>query len=232
MATDSYRTVVKRVHPHAWRWQVLGAVLALAASLAAGVWWGMHIAAPASVTLDDQSALQDRVIQLQLQTEADQQTVKQLRDDLGQQATDIADLEDLLSLYRSVVAPEETDTAAILRPPDLRRTAEPGVWQLTLVVHRGIEADALFRGNLALKIVGQGEFQPDIRLVGEVDSQKTSGVFPLVFRYLRQVQVVISLPEGFVPEAIESVVTLTSPEKHTIRRADRWQELMEPSSAS
>ena len=93
-------------------------------------------------------------------------------------------------------------------------------------MHRGIEADALFRGNLALKIVGQGEFQPDIRLVGEVDSQKTSGVFPLVFRYLRQVQVVISLPEGFVPEAIESVVTLTGPVRRTLRRSDRWQDLV------
>ena len=231
MSPEPYRTVVKRVHPHAWRWQLLGATCALAASLAAGVWWGMQIVPPEAVGLEDGSGLRDRLTQLQLQTEADQQTVNQLRNDLSQQATDIADLEALLSLYRSVVAPEETDAAVIMRPPDLQKTAEQNVWRLTLIVHRGVEADAVYRGDLALKIVGQGDAQPDIRLRGEVDSQKTSGVFPLVFRYLQQVQVVISLPEGFVPEAIESVVRLTSPEKKTIRRADRWQELMTPSSA-
>ena len=52
-----------------------------------------------------------------------------------------------------------------------------------------------------------------------------SGVFPLRFRYLQQVQVVISLPEAFVPETIESVVTLVEPARQTIRRSDVWGDL-------
>ena len=41
----------------------------------------------------------------------------------------------------------------------------------------------------------------------------------------QQVQVVISLPEAFVPETIESVVTLVEPARQTIRRSDVWGDL-------
>jgi hypothetical protein len=72
---------------------------------------------------------------------------------------------------------------------------------------------------------------PEVRLIDEVDSESVSGVFPLRFRYLQQVQVVISLPEAFVPETIESVVTLVEPARQTIRRSDAWGDLEISSSA-
>ena len=225
MSSEPYRTVVKRVHPHAWRWQLLGATCALAASLAAGVWWGMQIVPPEDVGLEDGSGLRDRLTQLQLQTEADQQTVNQLRNHLTQQAADIAELEQLLAFYRSVVAPEETDAPVILRQPDLNAAAEQGVWRMAVIVHRGADGEAVFKGDLRLEIRGRGPGEPQIRGLSEVDSEIDSSVFPIRFRYLQQVQVVISLPEGFVPETIESVMTLTAPVKHTARRIDRWEDL-------
>ena len=41
----------------------------------------------------------------------------------------------------------------------------------------------------------------------------------------------ISLPEAFVPETIESVVTLTGPVRKTVQRSDRWQDLVSTSLA-
>jgi hypothetical protein len=58
-----------------------------------------------------------------------------------------------------------------------------------------------------------------------VDSDTQNSVFPLRFRYLQNIQAVISLPEAFVPETIESVVTLTKPVKDTVRRSDPWDSL-------
>ena len=60
---------------------------------------------------------------------------------------------------------------------------------------------------------------------GAVDSDTQTGVFPLRFRYLQKIQAVISLPDAFVPETIESVVTLTQPVKDTVRRSDPWDSL-------
>jgi hypothetical protein len=75
---------------------------------------------------------------------------------------------------------------------------------------------------LRLTVAGkQGGVPHKLELV-TVDSGTQTGVFPLRFRYLQKIQAVISLPDAFVPETIESVVTLTQPVKETVRRSDPW----------
>ena len=229
MSRHQYRTVVKRVHPHAWRWRVLSLLLTMSVCGAAGVWWGLNRAATPAV-LDDQGALlQDQISQLLLQAEADEQTLNELRNHLTDQAADIAALEDMLAFYRGVLAPEEGDTPVVLRDPELAFTGEARRWRLTMVIHRGEGGDSVYRGQLGLHIRGQGPGEPTLVSVSKVDSTAESSVFPLRFRYLQQIQVVISLPEAFVPETIESVVTLTGPVRITVQRSDRWQDLVRTS---
>ena len=105
MSRHQHRTVVKRVHPHARRWRLLAASVLLSGCVAAGVWWGQHLAGAPALLTDQSAALQDQINQLHLQAEADQQTLNELRDDLRQRAADIAALRDMLAFYRSVLAP-------------------------------------------------------------------------------------------------------------------------------
>ena len=86
--------------------------------------------------------------------------------------------------------------------------------------------DAVYRGQFSVAVRGKGPGEPVLSALGEVDSTTSSGVFPIRFRYLQELQVVISLPEAFLPETIESVVTLTGPVRRTLRRSDRWQDLV------
>ena len=226
MSRHQHRTVVKRIHPHAWRWRLLGAIVLLNSCFAAGAWWGQRLAsAPAPLT-DQSMALRDQISQLQLQAEADQQTLNELRDDLRQQAADIGALEDMLAFYRAVLAPEEADVPAVIRPPELVKLGDASRWRLSVVIHRSEEGDAVYRGQLSVIVQGEGLGEPVLSTLTEVDSATTSGVFPLRFRYLQELQVVISLPEAFLPETIESVVTLTGPVRRTLRRSDRWQDLV------
>lgn len=231
MSRHQYRTVVKRVHPHAGRWRALSWLLALSACGAAGVWWGLNMTAPPAVLDDRRALLTDQISQLLLQAEADQQTLNELRNHLTDQAADIAALEDMLAFYRGVLAPEEGDTPVVLRDPELVFTGQARRWQFTMVIHRGEAGESVYRGQLGLRIRGQGPGEPTFVSVSEVDSGDESSVFPLRFRYLQQLQVVISLPEGFVPETIESVVTLTGPVRKTAQRSDRWQDLVSSSLA-
>lgn len=231
MSRHQYRTVVKRVHPHAGRWRALSWLLALSACGAAGVWWGLNMTAPPAVLDDRRALLTDQISQLLLQAEADQQTLNELRNHLIDQAADIAALEDMLAFYRGVLAPEEGDTPVVLRDPELVFTGQARRWQFTMVIHRGEAGESVYRGQLGLRIRGQGPGEPTFVSVSEVDSADESSVFPLRFRYLQQLQVVISLPEGFVPETIESVVTLTGPVRKTAQRSDRWQDLVSSSLA-
>ena len=231
MSRHQYRTVVKRVHPHAGRWRALSWLLALSACGAAGVWWGLNMTAPPAVLDDRRALLTDQISQLLLQAEADQQTLNELRNHLIDQAADIAALEDMLAFYRGVLAPEEGDTPVVLRDPELVFTGQARRWQFTMVIHRGEGGESVYRGQLGLSIRGQGPGEPTFVSVSKVDSTAESSVFPIRFRYLQQIQVVISLPEGFVPETIESVVTLTGPVRKTTQRNDRWQDLVSSSLA-
>ena len=115
MSRHQYRTVVKRVHPHAWRWRLLAASVLLSGCVAAGVWWGQHIAGAPALLTDQNAALQDQINQLHLQAEVDQQTLNELRDDLRQRAADVAALGDMLAFYRSVLAPEDADVPVVIR---------------------------------------------------------------------------------------------------------------------
>ena len=226
MSRHQHRTVVKRIHPHAWRWRLLGAIVLLSSCFAAGAWWGQRLASGPAPLTNQSTVLRDQISQLQLQAEADQQTLNELRDDLRQQAADIGALEDMLAFYRAVLAPEEVDVPAVIRPPELVKLDDTSRWRLSVVIHRSEEGDAVYRGQLSVIVRGEGPGEPVLSTFGEVDSATTSGVFPLRFRYLQELQVVISLPEAFLPETIESVVTLTGPVRRTLRRSDRWQDLV------
>lgn len=226
MSRHQHRTVVKRIHPHAWRWRLLGAIVLLSSCFAAGAWWGQRLASGPAPLTNQSTVLRDQISQLQLQAEADQQTLNELRDDLRQQAGDIGALEDMLAFYRAVLAPEEVDVPAVIRPPELVKLDDTSRWRLSVVIHRSEEGDAVYRGQLSVIVRGEGPGEPVLSTFGEVDSATTSGVLPLRFRYLQELQVVISLPEAFLPETIESVVTLTGPVRRTLRRSDRWQDLV------
>ena len=148
MSRHQHRTVVKRVHPHAWRWRALSLLLAMSACGAAGVWWGLNRAAPPAV-LDDRGALlKDQISQLLLQAEADQQTLNELRNHLTDQAADIAALEDMLAFYRGVLAPEEGDTSVVLRDPELVFSGAAR----TLAVHHGDPSRRRWRERLSWPI--------------------------------------------------------------------------------
>jgi len=226
MNRHQHRTVVKRVHPHAWRWRLLAAGVLLGGCVAAGVWWGQHVAGAPALLADQNAALQDRINQLHLQAEVDQQTLNELRDDLRQRAADVAALGDMLAFYRSVLAPEDADVPVVIRPPELVKMGDDSRWRLSMLVHRGEEGEAVYRGQLRVVVRGDGLGEPIFSIPSAVDSATVSGVLPLRFRYLQEFQVVISLPEAFLPEAIESVVTLTRPVRRTLRRSDRWQDLV------
>jgi len=185
MSRHQYRTVVKRVHPHAWRWRLLLVIVLLSGCVAAGVWWGQRLEGAPSSLADQGPALRAQVSQLQLQAEADEYTLNELRDDLRQRAADIAALEDMLAFYRAVLAPDEADAPVVIRPPELVELGDASRWRLSIVVHRSEEGDAVYLGQLGVVVRGSGAGEPIISSLGEVDSATNSSVLPLRFRYLR-----------------------------------------------
>ena len=222
MKHQHHRTIVKREHPHAGRRRLLMLLAVMTVVGAIGFLAGQRGVMPAPLTDDGTVALRDQITQLRLQSEVDQQTLNELREFMADQAAELVELKQTLVLYRDVVAPEEGETAVILRQPSVQISAESRQWQVDIVVHRGEGKDRQYRGELRLMVEGKQDGLPRTLQLASVDNGTKTGVFPLKFRYLQKIQAVISLPDAFVPETIESVVTLTQPVKETVRRSDPW----------
>ena len=225
MKHQHHRTIVKREHPHAGRRRLLMLLAVITVVGAIGFLAGQRGVMPAPLTDDGTVALRDQITQLRLQSEVDQQTLNELREFMADQAAELVELRQTLVLYRDVVAPEEGETAIILRQPSVQISVKPRQWQVDTVVHRGEGKDRQYRGELRLTVEGKQDGVPRKLELAAVDSGTQTSVFPLRFRYLQKVQAVISLPDAFVPETIESVVTLTKPVKDTVRRSDPWYSL-------
>ena len=225
MKHQHHRTIVKREHPHAGRRRLLMLLAVITVVGAIGFLAGQRGVMPAPLRDDGTVALRDQITQLRLQSEVDQQTLNELRELMADQAAELVELRQTLMLYRDVVAPEEGETAIILRQPSVQISVKPRQWQVDTVVHRGEGKDSQYRGELRLTVVGKQDGVPRKLELAAVDSGTQTGVFPLRFRYLQNIQAVISLSDTFVPETIESVVTLTKPVKDTVRRSDPWDSL-------
>ena len=222
MRHQHHRTIVKREHPHAGRRRLLMLLAVINVVGAIGFLAGQRGVMPAPLTDDGTVALRDQITQLRLQSEVDRQTLNELREFMAAQAAELVELRQTLVFYSDVVAPEEGETAVILRQPSVQISAEPRQWQVDTVVHRGEGKDRQYRGELRLMVEGKQDGVPRTLELAAVDNDTQTGVFPLRFRYLQKIQAVISLPDAFVPETIESVVTLTQPVKDTVRRSDPW----------
>ena len=225
MRHHNHRTIVKREHPYAGRRRLLMLLLVITVVGVTGFWAGRRGVVSAPVLNDGTIGLRDQINQLTLQSEADQQTLGELREYLADQAAELVELRQTLVFYRGVVAPEEGKTAIILRQPSVQTLTDSRQWQLHTVVHRGEGKDRQYQGELRLTVEGKLDGASHTLELLAVDSGTQTGVFPLRFRYLQNIQAVISLPEAFVPETIESVVTLTKPVKDTVRRSDPWDSL-------
>ena len=182
MSRHQYRTVVKRVHPHAQRWRLLALLSTLSVCVAAGVWWGMQLALVSPPAEDQQAALKDQIAQLLLQSEADKQTVNELRNDLADQAAEFAALEDMLAFYRGVLAPE-SDALAVLRPRFCSRLPMIGCGRCAFCiegprVRRYIRAN--WRSRLPVKVEAHPKSGSSIRLTANphlVYSLYDSGIY-------------------------------------------------------
>jgi len=220
MNRHEHRTVIRRVHPHEWRWRLAAATGALLLALLVGYILGASREGDASFFDDPTAPLKDQVAQLSLEKEADQQTISSLRTSLADQAAELGEMREMLALYRGVMVPEETDGLVVLKAPDVQYDDMDQMFRAVSLVHRGPGDYGEYRGEMRLELEGKLAGEPVLINLAELDTAAQSSVFPLSFRYLQRVQVAVSLPAGFVPDAIVTKLRLTEPRQKALERRD------------
>ena len=220
MKQHQHRTVVKRVHPHEWRWRVSAAAGALLVALLVGYLWGASRPSDMPFFNSPEERLRDQVAQLQQEREADQQTLQALQATLSDRVTEIAEMREMLALYRGVMLPEETGDLVLSRAPTIDYDPRSQTFSAVALVHRGSGDFSEYRGEMTLILAGNLLGKPHEVNLAALDTDAETSVFPLSFRYLQKVQIAVSLPEGFEPETLVSSVSLKEPRRATSERRD------------
>ena len=220
MKKHQERTMVVRVHPHAWRWRAGAAAGALSVTLLLGYWWGASRDSEMPFFNSPEERLRDQVTQLLVERDADQETLRDLRASLSDQAAELNEMRDMLALYRGVMVPDDSEGLVVLRPPSVEYDAINHSLRLGSLVHRGAGDSEIYEGHLTVLVEGLLDEQNHTVNLAALDTGQEDSVFPLRFRYLQKVQVAVSLPKGFVPENILSSLRLDEPRVVTRERRD------------
>ena len=212
--------MVVRVHPHAWRWRAGAAAGALSVTLLLGYWWGASSDSEMPFFDSPEEKLRDQVTQLSVERDTDQQTLRDLRASLADQATQLNEMREMLALYRGVMMPDDSEEVVVLRPPTVEYDAMNHSLRLVSLVHRGTGDHKTYQGHLTVLIEGLLNDENDTVNLAALDTGQEDNMYTIGFKYLQKVQAAVSLPEGFVPESVVSSLSLDEPMVLTRERRD------------
>ena len=220
MKKHQSRTMVVRVHPHAWRWRAAAAAGAFMTTLLLGYLWGASSDSEIPFFDNPEEKLRDQVAQLSVERDADQQTLRDLRASLSDQATELNEMREMLALYREVMMPDDSEEVVVLRPPTVEYDAINQSLRLVSLVHRGTGDHKTYQGHLTVLIEGLLNDENDTVNLAALDTGQEKDFYMIKFRYLQKIQAAVSLPKGFVPESVVSSLRLDEPMVVTRERRD------------
>lgn len=142
--------------------------------------------------------LRERTVVLERSVQVDRQAHEEVRRNLGQLQSEIAELTGELAFYRSIVAPEEAKPG--LRVQDLRII--PGgerLFRYRLVLTQLLNHDRKAEGRLVLTVEGFEEGEAERYRFGDLGDEERPR---FAFKYFQNIEGDIRLPEGFSPSRV------------------------------
>jgi len=209
------RVQVVRVWPGSWFWWLLPVLFVgvgvLGYQLAAG--GGGPLATPAErlevlrdgYEQDRVAELRAELTELRLAQNVDAPATSEVRARFRELQEEIASLEEEVSFYRSLMAPEELAKGLHIENMRLNKTERPGVFGYDLVIAQTVARHAWQEGDAYFEVHGAVNGERAVLALTEI---ATIPEYPLgfKFRYFQNYSGELTLPADFVPEIV--IVTL------------------------
>jgi len=173
--------------------------------------------------LAEQADLSHQLGVLTARHDVDRTALELVRQELAAQREQIAGLEEGIRFYRSLMAPGEIAQGFSLRKIELVAREEPGRYGFRIVVQQEARKHVSVRGELYAEVSGQQGGEPRSYPLAALSTDLEGIVIPLRFRYFQSIEGDLLLPEGFEPQAVNVVATLSVPEKAEAREQYPWQ---------
>jgi hypothetical protein len=146
-----------------------------------------------------------------------------LRQDMAAHKVRTADLEEELLFYKSLIAPTDVASGLSVREPELVAHAQAGKFSYRIVVQQEARKHELLKGKLEVEVFGVlGEEQVSYPLAQLSDDLDDAAML-LKFRYFQSLEGALSLPDGFQPEGLSVVASVSKPRKTEVREQFPWR---------
>jgi hypothetical protein len=238
MNSDRYHSLLARYRLSHRQVVVVGLALAAALVLCVGLLLGRQ-SAFSGIGIDpqryrahakalenaraEQADLSHRFGVLTARHDVDRTALELVRQELAAQREQIAGLEEGIRFYRSLMAPGEIAQGFSLRKIELVAREEPGRFGFRVVVQQEARKHASVRGELYAEVSGQQAGEPRSYPLGALSADLEGTVILLRFRYFQSIEGDLLLPEGFEPQTVSVVATLSVPETAEVREQYPWQ---------
>ena len=230
MSSESYRTVVQLRHPR--HREIVAGVSLVALLLALGIGYLLGKGAPgqgpaAPVTqgaeLDPApQSLQDELAMLRTRNEVDRAALEMVRSELAQQKLQLAELEEGIQFYRSLMAPGEIGQGLSLRPIELVPVGIDRRFAFRLVAQQEARKHSTLQGELYAELIGTENGERKVYPLSSLSDDLDSSVIRLRFKYFQPIEGELMLPAGFQPETISVIASATKPRDMEAREQFPW----------
>jgi hypothetical protein len=240
VSSDSgrYRTVVRRYHVRHHQFVVLALAVLASVVLVVGFLLGRQAAFSGSgidpkqyreqgkslrAALAEGAELNRQVGVMVARHEVDRAALEMVRQELAEQKEQIAGLEEGVRFYRSLMTPGEIAQGFSLRAVELVPRDEPGRYGFRIVAQQEARKHSTLQGELYAELIGDQAGESRSIPLFELSPDVEHRVLPLRFRYFQSIEGDLVLPEGFAPQAISVVATVTAPRRAEVREHYPWQ---------
>lgn len=148
-------------------------------------------------------------------TEEVQSTISSLRERIRQ-------LEQDVSFYRQVMAPESAELGLIVAEFEAAQIEHSNRYQYKLVFRQAGAGDKVLEGSVQVNIIGQIDSSRQVLPLADLVSKTSPFESSLNFRYFQNIEGELQFPEGFVPEQVEILAESTKPRVNKVEKIFSW----------
>ena len=181
-----------------------------------------RLKAESKTNVDTTRKLEQQAANLRLAAEVDRKANEEVRAEVVELKTRVAELEQDNTFYRSLMRPAPGDKGIVVDPPSVELTSTPGVYKYNMVIKQIVTQHRQVSGYMEFTLIGkQGEQQRTLALKDISDSVSVERV-KLRFKYFQRIEGEMVLPADFTPERIVLKVLIQRPSNVVIDKKFGW----------
>lgn len=152
----------------------------------------------------------------------EQVTVEQVRQENLQKQRRIAELETELALFRSIMAPEDSQRQGLIIEKFELEPLQSSRYRYKIVLIQVEDIRSLIAGEFSAYVIGRSADGTQTLSFSELDQALSEAGKPFRFRYFQSFTGELSLPDGFSPDYVQIVAQTKGRQSVKVERQFEW----------